>query len=158
MNCEQAMELLSAQLDHEIPADDKTLLEHHLGDCPGCRATRDALRTQDGELRESFEPRRRAAVAIAEKVSEKLRAAPAGQGGTFPRPSWPRLAAAFGIVAAAAAVLIIVLLNHKPIDKGPPDSLVQHKPDSSYEQLTPRPHVQTPPPPKLASGERIKTM
>ncbi len=43
MDCERAVELLSARLDHELSADDAAGLEPHLRDCPACRAVADAL-------------------------------------------------------------------------------------------------------------------
>jgi anti-sigma factor RsiW len=72
MNCEQAIHLISARIDHEILLDDRALLEMHLQDCEACRATADAFDLQHGELTDTFEPRRQAAALVAERVNAQL--------------------------------------------------------------------------------------
>src|SRR5262249_43046236 len=57
VDCEQAVNLISAQIDHEIRPDERALLEEHLGTCGACAATAEAFRLQDAELRQAFVPR-----------------------------------------------------------------------------------------------------
>ena len=54
MHCEQALTLISADLDHEARPADRAWLDEHLKDCGGCSATAEAFRLQDAE---NFEPR-----------------------------------------------------------------------------------------------------
>jgi len=80
MNCQQALALLSAEIDHEIQSADQVRLREHLGQCETCRGLADALYSQDAELRRSFAPRRRAAAATAERVVARLaEVAPTGK-------------------------------------------------------------------------------
>jgi hypothetical protein len=72
MNCQQALALISAEIDHEIQAGDQVRLRDHLEQCEACRAQADALYLQDAELRRSFTARRRAAAATAERVVARL--------------------------------------------------------------------------------------
>ena len=44
MTCEEAAELLSAQLDGALTAEEKQALAHHLQGCPACRAVSEELR------------------------------------------------------------------------------------------------------------------
>ena len=83
MDCEQALALISAQIDREIEAADRARLQQHLADCPACRATADAFALQDEELRHSFAPRRAAAAATAERVASRIDAPPRAAGARF---------------------------------------------------------------------------
>src|SRR5438105_1270953 len=74
MDCEQALALISAQIDREIEPADRARLEQHLAECPACRATADAFALQDEELRHTFVPRREAAVATAVRIDADRRA------------------------------------------------------------------------------------
>jgi ferric-dicitrate binding protein FerR (iron transport regulator) len=73
MNCEQALPLISAQLDGAASPADQAALEAHLQECGGCRASAEALQAQHADLRRAFAPRRRAAAAVAERVIARLR-------------------------------------------------------------------------------------
>src|SRR6266446_3015188 len=110
MDCEQAVALLSARLDHEIQPDNRVPLELHLRDCPACRATADAFGLQHQELRGAFEPRRQAAAATAEKVAAQLPAARASAP-KFPRPRSTAARSALVLVAVAAAAVIVLLVR-----------------------------------------------
>ena len=91
MDCEHAVALISAQIDHEIRPDDQAVLERHLKDCPECQATAEAFALQHGEMQRAFEPRRAAAAAVAEQVNAQLPAAARAATSTKPaRPSWLR--------------------------------------------------------------------
>src|SRR5262249_999864 len=81
MNCEQAIYLISAQLDREIQPEERALLEHHLQDCPCCRGTGEAFALQDHEWEHPFEPRRQAVAATVAQVAASLGSAPSS-----PRP------------------------------------------------------------------------
>ena len=51
MNCDQALEAISAALDGELSAKERTLLDAHLADCPTCAALFDELAGQSRLLR-----------------------------------------------------------------------------------------------------------
>jgi diguanylate cyclase (GGDEF)-like protein len=74
MDCEPFQALISAQLDREIQDRERELLELHLVDCPACRAAAAAFAQQDRQLRQAFEPRRRDAGALVERVQAQLSA------------------------------------------------------------------------------------
>jgi len=102
MDCEQALALLHAHMDRELQPDDRPRLEAHLRDCARCRASADAYRLQDADLRRAFTPRRQASAAVANRVIMHLRA------NSRPRTrAFPWLAVA---LSAAAGFLIAVLL------------------------------------------------
>jgi ferric-dicitrate binding protein FerR (iron transport regulator) len=106
MDCDQALALLCARLDGALPAADGPALDAHLAGCAACRASADALREQDAELRRAFAPRRRAAAAVAERVLARLPAkAPA------PRPNGRRAWAAMLLSAAAGFLLAVGLFR-----------------------------------------------
>jgi ferric-dicitrate binding protein FerR (iron transport regulator) len=98
MSCEEAINLISARIDHELSADDRLRLEAHLAECADCRATAEAMQIQDAELVRTFAPRRQAAAAVAGRV--------AGQFTMQRRRAWWVLV----IVSAAAGFLLAVLL------------------------------------------------
>ncbi len=94
MDCEQAVALISAQLDQEIQPSERSQLDLHLRECGACRATADAFALQHQELHGAFEPRRRAAAAVADRVNARIPAARAGfktaRPATLVRPSGGR--------------------------------------------------------------------
>ena len=58
MNCDQALEAISAALDGELSAKERTLLDAHLADCPTCAALFDELAGQSRLLRQLAGTRR----------------------------------------------------------------------------------------------------
>src|ERR1700722_4101337 len=114
MNCEQAIHLISARIDHEIQPDDRALLEMHLQECEACRATADAFELQHGELTDTFEPRRQAVALVAERVNAQLPegAVPAPYATPGPQAG---LAMSFfrcaGVLTAVAAVLVPMIVT-----------------------------------------------
>ena len=157
MNCEHAVTLLSARVDHEIQPDDRALLEAHLADCPACRATAEAFALQHGDLQRAFESRRAAAVVVAEKVIAQLPAA------VSPRTPWMQhTGVRIGLVAGSVAASLTVLLTwlHHPPQQpiGPTPS----RSDSDVvagkrEWLTPRPRPTDPAIAKLTAGATLET-
>ena len=96
MQCDEAVNLISADVDGELPADERLRLEDHLAQCADCRAAAEAIRLQDAQLVRAFAPRRGAAREIANRVTANLaRSRPR-------RSRWllPLAAAAAGFVAA----------------------------------------------------------
>src|SRR5262245_4895389 len=92
MDCERSLILLVADMDQEIQAEERTLLDEHLTACVDCRAAAAAFRLQDAELRRAFAPRRRAVKALASRVIAQL---PPIADKVRSRVSWsPMLAAA----------------------------------------------------------------
>jgi hypothetical protein len=102
MDCEQALALLLAHMDRELEVDDRPRLEAHLRQCATCRASAEAYRVQDADLRRAFATRRHASTAVAERVVAHLRARP-----TRLRRHLPWLTV---ILSAAAGFLVAVLL------------------------------------------------
>jgi anti-sigma factor RsiW len=126
VNCEQAANLLSARLDDEIAGNDLVALEAHLGTCSACRATADAMSTQDVVLTAAFAPHRHAATALADRVIAQLQSQPPATSADRPnqnraeniiRPhrsfwtNWGR-----PLLAAAAGFSLAILLT-RPWDK-----------------------------------------
>src|SRR5687768_6693625 len=72
MDCESALNLVSARLDGQIAPADADALEKHLTDCTDCQAAEEELRTQHERLRRAFAPRREAAAALAARVTAEM--------------------------------------------------------------------------------------
>src|SRR5438445_3288963 len=72
MDCEQAITLISAEIDHEIQADERDRLTAHLRDCSNCAATAEAFRLQHADLRRTFAERRSAAARTGGRVIAEL--------------------------------------------------------------------------------------
>src|SRR5438132_9729816 len=47
MDCEQALSLVSAEMDRELSSQDRPRLEEHLQSCAQCRLTAESVRRQD---------------------------------------------------------------------------------------------------------------
>ncbi len=77
MDCERALNLISARLDHEIGPDDLSWLDTHLAECADCRATAASFALQHDELRSEFAPRRAAVAATAAQVAARVPSGPA---------------------------------------------------------------------------------
>ncbi len=160
MDCEQAVALLSARLDHEIQPNDRVPLDLHLRDCPVCRATADAFALQHQELRGAFEPRRQAAAATAKKVNAQLPVALPRPQAITPRSRAARAAVVLAAVAAAVALVLLTRQWFEPPEHPMASDLL--KPlarglQAVQEELTPRPRPEIPPTPKLAVGESVET-
>ena len=112
MNCEEALQLISARVDGEATEAERTTLEAHLSECADCRALLEAFHSQDAELRRAFLPRRRAAAAVAGSVVERLRA--------DGRRSGLRTFAYIALAAAAGfAIGAMLFLPRQPPVAGP---------------------------------------
>lgn len=116
MNCEAAANLICAQLDGELAADDRTALSAHLASCAQCRATKEALRLQDGELRRAFGPRGEAASALADRVIERMTDLPTGGRRRF---RWLPMAASAAAGFLLAAIVLPLGAAKKPGTAGP---------------------------------------
>src|SRR5262249_5065932 len=109
MDCEQAIALISADIDREIQADDRDGVAAHRLDCSHCAPTAEAFRLQDADLRRGFAERRSAAAGTSERVIAVL---PAESTETHtpplhlaPTPELRRLRRRFGWVMTAAAAV-----------------------------------------------------
>src|SRR6516164_2493772 len=140
MDCEQALALISAQIDREIEPADRARLELHLADCPACRATA-------------------AAAATAERVASQLTAAPRQGGARFvPHRTRSRLALVLGAVAAAACVAIAVRWwPRHPAGPNLGSESAQRATPVVFDLLTPRELPAAPEAKKLAVGESVQT-
>src|SRR5947209_3351663 len=161
MDCEQALALISAQIDRELEPADRARLEQHLADCPACRATADAFALQEEELRHTFAPRRAAVVATAERVASRLAAAPRSDGARLtPGQAARQLAVVFGALAAAACVVAAIRwwpMPQPPNKPGPVADGGTGPAQVLFDLLTPRPLPAAPEAPKLALGETVRT-
>jgi ferric-dicitrate binding protein FerR (iron transport regulator)/tetratricopeptide (TPR) repeat protein len=156
MDCEQTLNLISADLDREIGPEDKTQLDTHLRDCAACRVTAEAFRLNDAGLRESFAPRRQAAGVTGGRVVAQLDDGPANP--TLRRPSSSARRFTFALAAAAALLGLAFLLQGlwnkpKPTTHQEPDTDSL----SDVEKLTPRPRAVVQAPKVLAVGDAIET-
>src|SRR5260370_14363548 len=105
MDCEQALAFLTAAIDRETQPDENVRLRAHLQECPACRASADAFRLQDADLRRLFASRRRAAAGVAARVIAQLAASPVRSRRRLP---W------LPIVVAAAAGFLLAVLRFRP--------------------------------------------
>src|SRR5437016_290292 len=136
MNCEQALNLISAAVDHEVAPDEQARLEIHLAECPGCRATADAFRVQDEELRRTFELRRQAVALLAERVIDSLPALPAaGDAKPADELKLRRLRLRLTVAMTAAAALAGMALGLHALRSQPVSQVEQ------VSQLTEPPRV-----------------
>jgi hypothetical protein len=115
MNCEAVWNLISAEMDGELQADDKPGLEAHLAECAACRSLTEGFQLQDADLRRAFVSRRRAALEVADNVSSELRAARKKTVG------WKNL---FGLAAAACLGFGLATLLLPPKVAVPPEAPV----------------------------------
>ena len=108
MDCEQALALLSAYLDGEVPAEERALLAAHLEHCPECRTAADVRRLEDADLRRAFAARRRAATAVAERAIAGLglQSPPARRRGLW-----------LPVLLSAAAGFLMAVLLFRPWEK-----------------------------------------
>src|SRR5260370_38386602 len=109
MDCEQALALLTADIDRETQPDESVRLRAHLQECAACRASADAFRLQDADLRRLFASRRRAAAGVADRVIARLAAPPVPRGHRLP---W------LPILVAAAAGFLLAVLVFRPSERG----------------------------------------
>ena len=95
MNCERALELISAELDGELTQQERAELQAHLDACPDCRETYAQLHELDAALQESeLEP----PAALYDGVMQTIRREKKRR-----RPAWLPAAA----IAAAAALALL---------------------------------------------------
>src|SRR5688500_6532628 len=109
MNCDDALNLISARLDGELSADRRARLEEHLASCPACREVADGLDLHNAQLARVFGARRRAAAEIAERVVALL-PSQASTRVTARRSFW----AAWSPLLAAAAGFAVALMVFRP--------------------------------------------
>ena len=133
MTCEDCLNLLSARLDGELPADDRVQLDAHLSECSACRATADAFVLQDADLRRAFLPRQRAARDLAERVIAHL-----------PHRRAYRIPWLPVLLAAAAGFAIAFVLFHRPPNARPTQPIVQHQTTTTQPSTQPSPTSPTP--------------
>lgn len=98
MNCEQALEAMSARLDGELDEQQTQALEAHLAQCPECRRLFDELSRIDGAV-PSLDAE--APEALTARVMEQVRREPRRAERRFP---W--LAGALAAAAVAAVVIL----------------------------------------------------
>ena len=108
MNCEQALELISAMLDGELSPEEDAALQAHLELCPDCKRLADSLRGMDALLSSLEEP---APKSLKQGVLYRIDQA----SGKAKKPRrWFGPGTAIGAVAAALVLLVglgIIPLN-----------------------------------------------
>lgn len=109
MQCEEAVNLISARLDREIDPGDAHRLDAHLAECADCRATAEAMGIQDAQLSRAFAPHRDAATKVADRVAAEL----------YPRRGRRGLSGWFPIAVAAAAGFALAVIIMRPSQQGP---------------------------------------
>jgi diguanylate cyclase (GGDEF)-like protein len=73
MNCERALELISARVDRELVFENEAL-DEHLQDCAACRNDLDGMRRLGDLLVRAYAPEREAAEVLVDKVKASLQA------------------------------------------------------------------------------------
>jgi ferric-dicitrate binding protein FerR (iron transport regulator) len=102
------MTLLSGMLDGALAPDEQAQLDAHLVQCAACRATEEAFRQQNADLRRAFASRRQAATAVAERVIAQLRVAP---------PKRPALPGWLPMLFSAAAGFLLAVGIFRPWER-----------------------------------------
>lgn len=98
MNCEQALDAISAELDGTLDAAQQRALEAHLQSCPACRAVRQTLRDAEIMLPETeLEP----PAALHDTVMREVRADASRRA---QRRRWVPVA----VIGTAAAVMLVL--------------------------------------------------
>lgn len=96
MNCDRALELMSAALDGELTAEEQAQLQAHLEACPDCRAVYAQMQTMDSFLQEAdAEP----PAALHADIMHAVRQEKAASRRRFWAPA--------GLIAAAAALVLL---------------------------------------------------
>src|SRR5438552_1170404 len=112
MDCEQAITLISAEIDREIQQPDRDQLAAHLHECSTCTATAEAFRLQHTDMRQAFEKWREGAALAGERViavlPEDAHVLPSH---LAPTPELRRLRRRLGWALTAAAVVAAVVLG-----------------------------------------------
>jgi ferric-dicitrate binding protein FerR (iron transport regulator) len=114
MNCSQAEEKLGAYVDGELAPRDREGVDAHLAACGECRRGMEALRAQGRELDGAFQPLRRDADLLAQKIIGAVHAEPAP-----PRRRRAVLARATPMIAAAAAGFLVAFLIFRAPEETP---------------------------------------
>jgi len=114
MECEEALSLISAEIDGESGTEGRAALEEHLARCSACREALSDLRRQDADLRQAFEPRRQAAQAVASRVIRRLSRPARLSWGGFP---WLPM-----VLSAAAGFLVAVVIFYRAGEGPAPSS------------------------------------
>lgn len=105
MDCEHALEAISAALDGELPQSQWVKLEAHLSSCPSCRALAEDLRALTAALEESDEaPPPELSARVMERVAADRAAPRSNLGGRLRRRRWTGLAAMLALVACVGGL------------------------------------------------------
>ena len=128
MTHDDALQLLSAQVDGELTPDQERLLDLWMRDNPDGKIIAEAFRSQDAEVRRAFEERRNAALATAERVSGQLPVvSPRSTSAPIRRSRWRHLRAILPPLAAVFTLSFVALywLRLPPPASSPDKLLVQ---------------------------------
>ena len=87
LTCEQALELISAQLDGALTAEEAGALDEHLAQCPACRALRADLSTLHQLLPTLAEE---PPAGLKDNIMKAVHASKSASGAGAPGPLWPR--------------------------------------------------------------------
>lgn len=103
MNCEEALELLSARLDGELPPEEAERLQAHLAVCPACRAVEAAYGALNDDLAALAEE---PPAALCENVMAAVR--------RERQTARSRRRGGVAVAAAAAALLLVLGVTRLP--------------------------------------------
>src|SRR5437588_7176089 len=163
MNCEQAQNLISGQIDQEIAVADRALLDEHLQSCTACQASAESIRALDADLRRVFGFCEQSAVSVQERVLAQLRAETASAIAPAPvSPAKKNWAARAGWLVAVAASLLCGLLSwelyvQQPANRpGPEVAFFKPAPSPRGSATATAPAAPPPPRNELAEKEKSK--
>jgi ferric-dicitrate binding protein FerR (iron transport regulator)/tetratricopeptide (TPR) repeat protein len=157
MDCEQALALISAQMDHELPAAEREQLAAHLAGCDVCRSATEAFETQDAELRRTYAGCQESAAVVADTVLAHL--PPASREARMDERISRRLgwALAVGGLAAGIALILYGLHYQPPRPRGERPGASTASLSVGKDYLIPRPAPAAVPGKSAVVGDRIDT-
>lgn len=105
MDCEQALEAVSAALDGELTAKERVELEAHLSVCPACRALAEDFSLLNAALMENeHAPPQMLAEQVMERIAGENKVVPISSGRRPGQRRWMGLAAALALVVCAGGL------------------------------------------------------
>jgi len=113
--CEKYLEMISAQIDHELSPEEERELERHLESCPSCRKVKEAFGTISGAMDEELvQPPENLAASVMQKIRESDKSGEDRNGEGKNRSSKRIHIKRYLALAACAALIIFTASSQLP--------------------------------------------